>query len=1154
MAKLIRSHKDRWFTSFFFLVVALGTIFFALSNRNGQVAAAPGNGFPTYITGSFTFSNPVQMVRPTSPIFFQQGGEPEIKTDIFGNIYVTAIQGVPGGVDLFKSINLGTSFVYMGQPDGAQDHCPTLPQCAGLGGGDDQIDVSSSGFLYVSSLWLGSVTVSTSYDGGTGGLLPGQKWEVHPSAASPGVDDRQWVAAYGPHTLYMTYASASLTNPPGVIGLFVVKSTDAGKTFSAPTEITGITALNSVDVEGNLVVDQYTGNLYTAYIPNPGSNIIDLARSTDGGATWSVVTAYTGPTGTDNRGVFPILAVDRGGNLHLAFTQISSTRAAHVLLTSTANPTAATPAWTTAVQVDNGAVTATACEPWIVAGSPGIVDVTWLGSPAANPDVASNWHVFFAQVTNALTGSPTIAQNQAETAVMHNHSICFNGGGCTGNPDDDLSNRDLLEYYTMTIDQQGSAHIAYSDSINNCPSSTCITNAWFTKQTAGPSAYAPPAAPAPATFAANLSVTGSGGAAEPSIAVDSHNCIYGSAPGNPYFWRSVDGGVSFTAPASPPVLGGGDEDVATIPKQNGSRNDDLYYADLAIADIDIFLSTDRGDSWTAPGTGGVAGNFNPSSDRQWISGDRINSGANKILWELDHEFTTEQIRISCSIDDSAWGTTNGEVDPELANSTENTNPGNVFVDKSTHTMHGVFAGSTITTNAADPPYGKEPNYWEIVASAPPTGGAPPINVANYAIFRGLIDSPTTALPGTTTYGSHVAAIFPAGAADSAGNIYATWTTLSARPNALIGASPATTWDVWFASSHDGGKTFYGPFKISSGIGTAIFPWIDAGNTGRVDIVWYESSNPTPPLVSDPMSPGQLTGGPNNMPAGSTWTVKFAQSLNANAREPVFAVVTASDHIIHTGSISIGGLTGSADRSLLDYFKVAIGPDGLANIMCADNGTAGLHINYMRQNGGPLALTNPSSTTCLPLVVPSSVVSRKVHGAAGQKDILLPPAPFSVTNPRGVECRTAGNTGTTGVDYKVVFTFPNNITSCGTAGTVGGTAVAGPGANQCTENLNGLPDQQYTIVTLNGVTDMAGNGPNAVSAVMGLLVGDVSANGLVNSTDTSQTQAQSGQPVTGDLGTGNYRKDVNANGFINSTDTSVVQSKSGHGLSPLPSAP
>src|SRR5882724_3636365 len=207
----------------------------------GPVQPLPQAGrTPTYTAGSFSFSTPQKLNRPQSPIFFQQGGEPEVKTDIFGNIYVTGIQGVPGGVDLWKSINGGTSFVYMGQPDGAQDKCPTIPQCLALGGGDDQIDVSNSGFLYISSLWAGSVTMSASYDGGTGGLLPGQKWEVNPGAAGPGapIDDRQWIAAYGPHTVYMTYASAALTNPPGVVGLFFVKSTDAGKTFNAPTEIT----------------------------------------------------------------------------------------------------------------------------------------------------------------------------------------------------------------------------------------------------------------------------------------------------------------------------------------------------------------------------------------------------------------------------------------------------------------------------------------------------------------------------------------------------------------------------------------------------------------------------------------------------------------------------------------------------------------------------------------------------------------------------------------------------------------------------------------------------------------------------------------------------------------------------------------------------
>jgi hypothetical protein len=174
--------------------------------------------------------------------------------------------------------------------------------------------------------------------------------------------------------------------------------------------------------------------------------------------------------------------------------------------------------------------------------------------------------------------------------------------------------------------------------------------------------------------------------------------------------------------------------------------------------------------------------------------------------------------------------------------------------------------------------------------------------------------------------------------------------------------------------------------------------------------------------------------------------------------------------------------------------------------------------------------------------PVSVVSRKVHGTAGTFDIDLP-----LTGPRGVECRVPGQTGTAGVDYKLVFTFPTPITGCGAAST--GMLVSGPMSNQCTVNLTGVPNAQYTTVTLSGVTSSAGSG-NA-SGTMGLLIGDTSANGLVNSTDISQVQAQSGKAVTGNLGTGNYRTDVTANGLINSTDISTTQSKSGTGLPSTP---
>ena len=37
------------------------------------------------------------------------------------------------------------------------------------------------------------------------GLLPGQAWFVNPTAALIPGDDRQWIAAYGPQTVYMSY-------------------------------------------------------------------------------------------------------------------------------------------------------------------------------------------------------------------------------------------------------------------------------------------------------------------------------------------------------------------------------------------------------------------------------------------------------------------------------------------------------------------------------------------------------------------------------------------------------------------------------------------------------------------------------------------------------------------------------------------------------------------------------------------------------------------------------------------------------------------------------------------------------------------------------------------------------------------------------------
>jgi hypothetical protein len=168
----------------------------------------------------------------------------------------------------------------------------------------------------------------------------------------------------------------------------------------------------------------------------------------------------------------------------------------------------------------------------------------------------------------------------------------------------------------------------------------------------------------------------------------------------------------------------------------------------------------------------------------------------------------------------------------------------------------------------------------------------------------------------------------------------------------------------------------------------------------------------------------------------------------------------------------------------------------------------------------------------PLPTLTKVVSRKTHGSNPGQDFDV-----DLTPPSGsIECRSGGPNN----NYTLVFTFSNPIASCGIA--TQGTASTGPDPAQCTVQLTGVPNAQYTTVQLKGVLDNNAQAVNA-AVTMGVLLGDTTANGFVNSADVSQTQAQSGQPVTGS----NFREDVTANGFINSADVSLVQSNSGTSL-------
>jgi len=108
---------------------------------------------------------------------------------------------------------------------------------------------------------------------------------------------------------------------------------------------------------------------------------------------------YTAAPGTSLVNVFPSLAIDRAGNLYIAFSD------SHSVLLTVSGDQAAT--WTIPVRVSNGSGTKSALGPWITAGDPGKVNITWWGTSSANNnDATAQWRIFFAQSQNALAGIP----------------------------------------------------------------------------------------------------------------------------------------------------------------------------------------------------------------------------------------------------------------------------------------------------------------------------------------------------------------------------------------------------------------------------------------------------------------------------------------------------------------------------------------------------------------------------------------------------------------------------------------------------------------------------------------------------------------------------------------------------------------------------
>ncbi|MDP9267354.1 MAG: hypothetical protein M3P27_03395 [Acidobacteriota bacterium] len=448
-----------------------------------------------------------------------QNVEPDIKIDHFGTIYASAIQGVPAGVDFWRSDDGGASFQFLGQPDGAQTPAASSLQSVGIGGGDNDISigspfalldvsgvgkVGSTGNVSVSSLSLANITVSNSLDKGENFLV---------SQGDFPVVDRQWNTSVGPSRIFLTSRQLGALLV-GTTSIFWVQSDDYGMTWPRGAIIASPLAGAAQDGrQGNMVsyapnddpskaaaYNVFTGSsprdLYLAACPAP-CNLPLLPQGqldpTVKGVT--VRRIFRAPVGKVIDNVFPAIAVDRAGNLHVVF----SDRKDAFLMSSRDGGNS----WTDPVRVNNPADAAvtTALLPWIIAGGDaGRVGVMWYGTDRpGDPDQeagfeGSEWKLGYAFTPDAFAAAPafqyvaasgqTTGTEQQQRGVVHVGSICLRGLDCdtpapAGNPGD----RDLAEYSSMYHDPLGAANILYSTDLAT-PNTTARVQ--FTRQIAGP--------------------------------------------------------------------------------------------------------------------------------------------------------------------------------------------------------------------------------------------------------------------------------------------------------------------------------------------------------------------------------------------------------------------------------------------------------------------------------------------------------------------------------------------------------------------------------------------------------------------------------------------------------------------------------------------
>lgn len=382
---------------------------------------------------------------------------------------------------------------------------------------------------------------------------------------------------------------------------------------------------------------------------------------------------------------------------------------------------------------------------------------------------------------------------------------------------------------------------------------------------------------------------------EPSLIVDQRGafyiCSYRGVGDGTDVWRSQDGQhFDFIGQEVHPFLpvvrsgqgdaGGGDCDLGV---DEGGR---VYLADLWEGSVSVSSTADQGSTWTGTSASVLA----PPLDRPWILG-----GKQEEVFLSALQLTNIHGIIPGNPTTPAGGvwvvrsTDGGKTFPQQVLAVRN-DEGLLF--RSNLALYGdnlyfVYESNKYGTD------GKSGELTLMLASSPDRG----LTWQHFPIVHHAF----------VETGCFTTMIFPVIAADAKGNLYAAW---------ALNNSETKRFDLVFSSSSDGGKTWTPPLILTDRPGTRAYPWITAGGTGRVGLIWYET-NVTLAEGNDPQSGCSWA---NAGSANPEWFVHFGYSFNAVSADPTFNEVLLDPHAVHKGSL---------DRPFAELMQVRIDPQGRA---------------------------------------------------------------------------------------------------------------------------------------------------------------------------------------------------------------------------------